>query len=176
MRNTIKLTLSTNSIQQAITELQAYKLEVIAKKNELARRLAERGVEVAKAQVYDLDAVFTTELFHSISSESQGVLNGNAIFVVKADSEHAIFVELGTGYEGEQSPYQFELPEGVDNWKYGDGKTIRHLTDGTYGWFYPTKDGKYIFTKGMPSRPFMHNTAMELYRITAEVAKEVFSA
>lgn len=175
MSKTIRFSLSQKSIQQAITELQAYKLEVIAKKNELARRLAERGVEVAKAQVYDLDAVFTTELFHSISSESQGVLNGNAIFVVKADSEHAIFVELGTGYKGEQTPYPYDFPEDI-SWEYGSGKTIRHLADGTYGWFYPTKDGKYLFTKGMPSRPFMHNTAMELYRITAEVAKEVFGA
>lgn len=174
MRNTIKLTLSTNSIQQAITELQAYKLNVIAKKNEVARRLAERGVEVAKAQVYDLDAVFTTELFHSIHSGSQGVQNGNAIFVVKADSEHAIFVELGTGYEGQNEPYPFDFPENM-NWEYGSGKTIRHLKDGTYGWFFPMPDGTYRFTRGMPSRPFMHNTFTELFRIAREVVKEVFN-
>lgn len=164
--------LSVSSIRQLQKDLEKYRDSLEYKAALLAEKLAERGVEIARVQVSSLDAVFTRELLSSIHSEYKGSQKGGAIFAVVADSDHAAFVEFGTGIIGQESPYPYELPEGV-SWQYASGKTIRQLADGRYGWFYP-KDGQWYFTEGMPSRPFMYQTSMELMREVVKAAKEVF--
>lgn len=172
-KKVISMTLSENSIQNAIKQLREYQNSLEYKCSLLAQKLAERGVEIARAQVYDLDAVFTTELFNSVHSEYKGQIDDGSVWAVVAGTDHALFVEFGTGIVGSESPYPGKLPDGV-SWQYASGKTIRQLADGRYGWLYPGDDGKWYFTEGMPSRPFMYNTSIELQRIVVEVAKEVF--
>lgn len=164
---------SDKSIQNAIKALRAYENSLTYKCRLLAEKLAEKGVEVARVQIADLDAIFTSELIQSIHSEYVGSVKGGGIWAVVAGTDHAAFVEFGTGIVGQQSPYEGKLPEGV-TWQYASGKTIRQLADGRYGWFYPDDEGNWYFTEGMPSRPFMYNTAMELRRIVTETAREVF--
>lgn len=179
IRHEIKFSLSEKSIRQAINALEAYKKELKDKCNLLCRRLAEKGVEIARAEIVNLDAVFTSELLDSIHSEDKG----NGIWAVVAGTDHALFVEFGTGQVGQQSPYPYEFPEGI-SWSYNTGKTIRQaLNDivihgstfvktGEYYWTYIGKDGKAHITKGMPSRPFMYNTANELRDKIVETARE----
>lgn len=181
IRHEIKFSLSEKSIRQAINALEAYKKELKDKCNLLCRRLAEKGVEIARAEIVNLDAVFTSELLDSIHSEDKG----NGIWAVVAGTDHALFVEFGTGQVGQRSPYPYEFPEGI-SWSYNTGKTIRQaLNDivihgstfvktGEYYWTYIGKDGKAHITKGMPSRPFMYNTANELRDKIVETAREVF--
>lgn len=168
----LKADLSVSSIRQLQKDLEKYKDSLEYKARLLAEKLSEHGVEIARVRVASLDAVFTGELISSIHSEYKGSQKGSAIFAVVADSDHAAFVEFGTGPIGAESPYPYELPEGV-SWQYASGKTIRQLADGRYGWFYP-KDGQWYFTDGMPSRPFMYETSLELQKIVVEVAKAVF--
>lgn len=165
--------LSQSSIQNAIKALQSYQDSLTYKCQLLAEKLAEKGVEIARVQIADLDAIFTSELLQSVHSEYRGSIKGGGVWAVVADSSHALYVELGTGVIGKANPYKGTLPEGVD-WQYASGKTIRQLADGRYGWFYKGKDGKWYFTEGMPSRPFMYNTANELRSIIVSTAKEVF--
>lgn len=160
--------LSVSSIRQLQKDLEKYRDSLEYKAALLAEKLAERGVEIARVQVSSLDAVFTGELLSSIHSEYKGSQKGGAIFAVVADSDHAIYVEMGTGIIGAQNPYSGKLPA-----VYAQGKTIRQLADGRYGWFYP-KDGQWYFTEGMPSRPFMYQTSTELMQEVVKVAKEVF--
>ena len=162
--------LSTNSIQRLIHQLEKYRDGLFDKANLLARRLAEEGVMIAGAQIVDLDAVFTGELLRSVRMEEQL----NNVFAIIADSKHACFGEFGTGQKGMDSPYPFPLPEGV-SWDDAVGKTIRqNPVTGNYYWFYPGKDGKWHYTEGMPARPFMYNTSLELQKIIVDVAREVF--
>ena len=173
-KKTIKLNcFSQSSIQNAIKALQSYQDSLTYKCQLLAEKLAEKGVEIARVQISDLDAVFTSELLQSVHSEYKGSIKGGGVWAVVADSSHALYVELGTGIIGKANPYKGTLPEGVD-WQYASGKTIRQLADGRYGWFYKGKDGNWYFTEGMPSRPFMYNTANELRSIIVSTAKEVF--
>lgn len=165
--------LSQSSIQNAIKALQSYQDSLTYKCQFLAEKLAEKGVEIARVQIADLDAIFTSELLQSVHSEYKGSIKGGGVWAVVANSEHAAFVEFGTGVIGKANPYKGTLPEGVD-WQYASGKTIRQLADGRYGWFYQGKDGNWYFTEGMPSRPFMYNTANELRSIIVSTAKEVF--
>lgn len=161
------------SIQNAIKAIRDYENSLTYKCRLMAEKLAENGVEVARIQIADLDAIFTSELIQSIQSEYVGSVKGGGIWAVVAGTDHAAFVEFGTGIVGQQSPYKGKLPEGV-TWQYASGKTIRQLADGRYGWFYPADDGNWYFTEGMPSRPFMYNTAIELRSIVTETAREVF--
>lgn len=165
--------LSTSSVERLKNDLMKYQRDMEYKTKLLAERLAELGVEIARVQLADLDAIFTGELTQSIHSEYKGSLKNGVIFAVVADSKHSIFVEFGTGVVGKQDPYPYPFPEGV-SWEYATGKTIRQLIDGRYGWFYPSGDGKWYFTEGMPSRPFMYNTALELESKIVEIAKEIF--
>ena len=173
-RKVIKMELSQKSIQNAIQELRSYQNSLEYKCRLLAEKLAEKGVEIARLQVTDLDAVFTGDLMRSIHSEHVRDIKGGGVYSVIADDESALFVEFGTGIVGQESPYPGELPDGV-TWEYASGKTIRKLADGRYGWFYRDDNGQWWFTEGMPSRPFMYYTANELRDLIMETAKEVFT-
>lgn len=176
MAKTININLfDTKSIQAAVKTLRDYENSLEYKCMLLAETLAEKGVEIARVQIAALDAIFTSELLQSIHSEYVGAVKGGGVWAVVAGTDHAAFVEFGTGVVGKQSPYPYQLPEGVD-WQYASGKTIRQLADGRYGWFYPADDGRWYFTEGMPSRPFMYLTAIELRDIVLQTAKVVFGS
>ena len=175
-KHKISADLSVQGIRKLQEDLRKYQSSLEYKARLLAETLAERGVEIARVQVAGLDAIFTGELLSSIHSEYVGSQKGGAIFAVVADSDHAIYVELGTGLVGAKSPYPGKLPV-----VYAQGKKFVMLEKpfgkypaGTYGWFYPGDDGHIYFTEGMPSRPFMHNTSMELIKIVTKTAKEIF--
>lgn len=165
--------LSKSSIENAIKQLRAYQNDLTYKCQLLAEKLAEKGVEIARVQIADIDAIFTSELLSSIHAEYHGSTKGGSVWSVVAGTDHAMFVEFGTGIVGKQSPYPGELPDGV-SWEYASGKTIRQLADGRYGWFYKDDDGQWWFTEGMPSRPFMYYTSIQLRDIVLKTAKEVF--
>ena len=177
----IKVSLS--GLNQFKRDLQKYKTNVLERKAELlARRLAEKGVDIAKSNITTLDAIFTGELLNSIHTEYGGSSKGTVTFYLVADSEHAIYVELGTGMVGASKPYPGKLPV-----IYAQGKTIRpatediyvrgelYIKEGEYFWTYIGEDGKAHITKGMPSRPFMYETSLELMQLVVKTAKEVFA-
>ncbi len=164
---------SQQSILNAVNALKSYSNSLTYKCQLLAEKLAEKGVEIARVQLADLDAIFKRELIESIHSEYETSVRGGGVWAVVAGTDHAMFVEFGTGTVGQSSPYKGKLPDGV-TWQYASGKTIRQLTDGRYGWFYPGDNGNWYFTEGMPSRPFMYNTANELREIIVSTAREVF--
>lgn len=173
-KKVFKATLSPSSIQALQQQLGEYQKSLDRKCGELVRRLSERGVEIAKANVTRLDAIFTGELLNSIHTRSGGSGKNTAVFFIVADSKHAAYVEFGTGQIGQEKPYPHSLPEGVA-WNYNSGKTIFEISPGQYGWFYP-RDGKWYFTQGMPSRPFMYETSLELMQEIPKIAREVFGA
>lgn len=170
----LKADLSISSIRNLQKELEKYRDSLTYKCRLLAERLSERGVEIARVQIADLDAIFTGELIQSLHSEYKGSTQYGAIFVVVTDSKHAAFVCFGTGQRGEDRPYPYPLPDGV-SWDYNVGKTIRqNAVTGRYYWFYPGKDGLWHYTEGLPSRPFMYLTSMELIKEVTKIAKEIF--
>lgn len=163
---------SLSSIEKMKKELLNYQSELYDKTKLLCQRLAELGADVARAEIANLDAVFTGELFRSINFKQKSGMADKVVFVVVADSDHAVFVEFGTGIVGKSSPYPVPFPDGID-WEYASGTTIRQLKDGRYGWFY-YRDGQWYFTEGMQSRPFMHGASIEMQRQVVKIAKEVF--
>jgi hypothetical protein len=174
-KRVFKTDLSVKGIEQLKKDLLNYKNNTLQKKvNLLAQRLAEKGVAIAQNNITTLDAIFTGELLNSIQARKGGSVKGTAIFYVVADSRHAVFVEFGSGQLGLEGGYPYPFPEGVD-WQYNTGKTIFEISPGQYGWFYPSDDGNWYFTQGMPSRPFMYETSLELMQLVVKTAKEVFA-
>lgn len=162
--------LSVKGIENLKKQLEHYKNKILQQKVDLlAKTLAEKGVDIAQVNVARLDAIFTGELITSIHTQYGGSTKGTAVFYVVADSQHAIYVEMGTGIIGAQKPYPGKLPA-----MYAQGKTIHYTDDGRYGWFYQDANGDWWFTEGMPSRPFLYETSIELMEKVVETAKEVF--
>lgn len=177
--------LSQSSIQNAIKQLRDYQNSLAYKCQMVAQKLAEKGVEIARVQIADLDAIFNQDLIKSIHSEYDGSVKGGGVWEVVAGTDHAMFVEFGTGIVGQEHPYPGELPDGV-TWDYASGKTIRQAMQditingdtfvkaGEYYWTYIGDDGKLHITKGMPSRPFMYYTSLQLMKLVEKTVKEVF--
>ena len=174
MKTVIKGELSVEGIKDIQRQLEEYKKTFNNKTQLFAERLALEGVNIARMKITSLDAIFTGELLQSIRREPKEITTSSAKFAIITDSEHACFVEFGTGQKGLDTPYPYPLPNGV-SWNYAVGTTIKqNPITGHYYWFYPGKDGKWHYTEGMPARPFMYETSLELNRIIDRVAREVF--
>jgi hypothetical protein len=124
------------------------------------KTLTEYGVEIAKLEVRKLDAIYTGELQNSI----EGFFPSSNVGIIRAGATYAVYVEFGTGVVGKGSPHPDPQGYQYDVNNHGDK-----------GWVYFDEDsGKFRWTKGFKSRPFMYNTAKELERKCIEIAKEVF--
>ena len=174
-KKAFKSDLSVKGLENLKKQLLDYKNNTLQQKlNLLAKTLSEKGVVIAQANIAGLDAIFTGELVSSIHTRKGSGSKGTAIFYIVADSKHAAFVEFGTGQLGQEGGYPYPFSEGIE-WECNTGKTIFEIEPGQYGWFYPGDDGKWYFTQGMPSRPFMYETSLELMQIVKETALEVFA-
>lgn len=156
-----KINLNPREIDRLIKDIKQYKRELTEKVNLLIEKLTDYGVQVAKAQVRELGAWYTGELESSIEgyfSPSVGV------GIIKAGAPYAVYVEFGTGIVGKSQPHP-----SPDDWRYD----INNHGDSGW-WYFNDNTGRMQWTKGMPSRPFMYNTARELENACERIAREVF--
>lgn len=160
MPRKITIQLSEASINQAIKELKAYKRELNKNTRLLVQRLVEAGVEIAKQEVLTLGAFDSGELHDSLDGL---MYTDGAHGIIFTNCGHAAFVEFGTGVVGSGSPHP-TMP-----WQYDVNQ------HGEAGWvYYDEKQGRFRWTKGMPSRPYMYLTARQLEEKVGEIAREVF--
>lgn len=167
----IKVRLSAEGVKQAVQELREYQAKVQAAASAIVAALASAGEEFAVAAV--LPFAETGQLASSIKAET----SGNVGFV-KCSCGYAVYVEFGTGIKGAGSPHP---DTAILGWKYDINQ------HGELGWWYPTdsadpnpykytaKNGTtYAWTRGMPSRPFMYETAQMLRASVIPIARSVF--
>ena len=160
-KTVIRFSLDEKDIDRAIREVKQFKKEFLEKCDRLIEALTDEGVKIAKIQVAQLDAVYTGELMNSIEGYYSPTTN---VGIIKAGAYYAAYVEFGTGVVGSQSPHP-----NPDGWQYDVNG------HGDKGWvYYDDYSGKFRWTKGFKSRPFMYNTARELERICKKIAEEVF--
>ena len=164
--------LDPKSIDKAIKELNKYKKKVESKTTELARRLTELGAEIVRIKIVEMGAYYSGELLSGVSGYFSPTLN---MGFVRVTSDHVAFVEFGTGVALGNTMHPNAEYLAKASWAYGSGEKIFTTQDGKIGWIYPTDDGGFRFTEGMPSRPFMYETALELERQYMQIAKEVFA-
>lgn len=171
MSKTIQVRLDPKSIEAAIKEIQKYRDEVETKAKLLVERLAKMGAEIARIKIVEMGAYYSGELYAGVDGYFDYATNTG---YVKVASDHAAFVEFGTGIKGYIDPHKNGEYLSKASWDYGSGKTIFNTADGRVGWYFPLGDGTWRFTEGMPSRPFMYETSLLLQREYQRIAKEVF--
>lgn len=147
---TIKISLSLADVEKALKDVQDYEKKVERLGEKVVKRLTEDGAKQAQDYAMYMNAYDSGELVSGIVPEfhdEKGYIHSTA--------PHTAFVEMGTGIVGSRNPnLNGTNPagwEGYDIHGHGDS-----------GWNYPGKDGKMHWTKGMPSRPFMYDTAQTL--------------
>lgn len=178
---------SPTSIDNAIKEMRSYQANITYKCKLLAERLASIGVEIARVNVADFEAIYSGELLLSIKAEYNGSIPNGASWMVITDCPWAFYVEFGTGIVGANSLHP---DTGIANWKYDINQ------HGDMGWYY-FKDGdwhniaKYA-NGGLPNMGQMfvareagpelvgtiggHTAVMNNNQIVASVSDGVFNA
>ena len=169
---TINVRLSASGVRQAVGELRDYQAKVQAAAENIVKALCEAGEQYALAAVLPFSQ--TGQLASGIKSEV-----GGDIGYVKCECGYAVYVEFGTGIKGAGSPHP---DTAILGWKYDINQ------HGELGWWYPTdssdpnpykyqaKNGTlYAWTKGMPSRPFMYETAQMLRASVIQTARSVLT-
>lgn len=168
-KRTIKFSLSPESINNALEQLEIYKEQFEAKKHMMMEAIVARGVQIVKEELQDLvysqpgQEFRTNALIESIRGEYDPQTNTGRIWT---DNYYAPFVEFGTGVVGEGSPH----PEaGVHGWQYD------YKGRGWEGWFYfNDRVDRVLHTRGYQSRPFMYNSRKRLESEIPKIVKEVF--
>lgn len=165
MPKTIKMSLSVDSIDAAMGQINAYRDSLQAKCKLLCERLANLGMNTAKvtlsfAQGYyvgDVDADITVE---EIENGYRVVASGETVFIL----EFGAGVRLGYGH-----PQADEF--GMGPGTYPDGKG--HWNDPN-GWYLPGGHGRHSI--GNPPGMMMYNAAKDIRAAIERTVREVFAA
>ena len=156
--------LDPDSIDEANAEIERYETFVAEKAQELVRLLKELGVEKAK-ELVPVDTGVAQASIIGYMDEDKGIIQAGG---------YCKYIEFGTGVRGLGSQHPSPEYLAIMQWAYNSGATIFTTKDGREGWYYPADDGSWRFTEGMPSRPFMFETAQYLKREASRLAKEAF--
>ena len=169
MKKVIKVKLDPRSIDNAIQEIQAYKMDLERRVRLLLKRLIDEGVKIAKAKVVEHKIIHDAELTNSINGYMSVALNAGFI---RVDDEHAVFFEFGTGPVGASNPHPLGVSYKESGWyTKADGKPMDEL----YWWRPLGSDGDtYFFTEGQEAKPFMYETAQKLKDEFPRIVMEVF--
>lgn len=167
MSNTIRINpFDPDSIDAAIKELEKRKRAIHKQAEELTQLLTNLGVEKAR----DLVPVDTGVAQSSIIGY---IDDAEGIGIIRAGG-YCKYIEFGTGVRGRESPHPSAEYKAIMQWAYNSGATIFTTKNGKEGWYYPVGDGTWRFTEGMPSRPFLYETAQYLRKEAKRLAREVF--
>lgn len=160
-RQIVVKSLSVKEIEKAKRKLERYKETLENRVQALIMALTEQGEKIAKVNVVQMGAFDSGTLEASIEGYYSPLLG---VGIIKTDCYYAIFCEFGTGIRGNEAshPKSGELGYAYDVNGYGE--------DGWY--FHNSETGKSGWTTGMPSRPFMYDTAMQLRQEVYALAKQ----
>lgn len=156
---TVKLKLNTKSIDAAIKAVEKYKRKVDKADERMVNELVDYGVKKAKEAAMYMDAYDSGDLVNGIVGEKVETLGS-----VVSTAPHSAFVEFGTGVRGMRSQHP---DPNLANWKYDVNE------HGEAGWWYWGDDGRWHWTAGMPSRPYMYDTAKVMKEAVVQIAKDV---
>lgn len=163
-KHVFKTELSVKGIEKLQEELRNYKVDFNKRVGLFVERLAQEGVMIASLKIVEFDAIYTGELLNSMKIKKGDSFYDGHKWYIYTDCPWAKFVEFGTGIVGMENQHP---NSDIVGWKYDVNE------HGEKGWFY-FKDYEWHWTKGMPSRPFMYETALELQLLVPKIAMEVF--
>lgn len=181
----IEITLDPASIDRAIAIVEKLKSDLGGALKMLCERLANIGVEVARANIIILGAVGETgNLLRSVQCSHEGEVwyvsagdkstgidqDGNGPRSGYTVTNYAVFVEYGTGAVTESQIHpSYVDPHNVLRSRlalklhYNRNKNeVKKGKKFVSGWVFKKGNRFYTMHGGMPARPFMYNTMNEL--------------
>lgn len=160
----LKLSPTEKSINEILKEIRRYRKKVEKAAPEITKRLTEQGVSLAQQNASYMDIYDSGALVNGIEAEYVGGFGvSTAVGKVHSTAPHSAFCEFGTGIVGQGSQH----PDPMPGWTYDVNE------HGEDGWWYYDESGQKRWTKGMPSRPYMHDTAKMLRNMVPETARGV---
>ena len=163
----IKVRLSDAGLRDAERQIQEYKTTLNRKAQELAKALAQKGIDVATVRF--ANAQYAGD--NDVVVEHDPVQTPNG-FAIVAHGKAVAFIEFGTGVM--HSAYGGELPDGVgEHGTYGkeNGKHKR--------WYYYGESGnagtpvKEVDGKGQLNYTSGNDAAMAMWGAVEEMASQV---
>lgn len=177
MSKKIKYTLDEKSIDNAIKELEEYKVWVQKKTEELTRRLAEAGAEFARIN-------FSRAMYSGVNDVTVSVVPIAQGHKIIAQGKAVCFIEFGTGVKHNGAVGTSTHPKGAELGmligKYGQGRGENKY------WYYKGEPGNagtaskkhpgLTRTEGIPAQMPMYHAEVSIIGRVAQIAKEVFSS
>lgn len=170
-KKTIKIELSTSSIDKAIKELEKFKQDCLDKEKRMLEALANIGVREASVR-------FTTAMYDGINDVTVSLEKTDNGYAIVASGQAVAFIEFGTGvYHNTSEPYPNSRPDGIVGiGEYGKGMGKRRA------WFYKGEPGTngevqkngVVKTRGNPAAMPMWYASEEMKRSILQIAREVF--
>lgn len=176
-KHTITASLSENSINEAIRQLQQYKQSLQYKCGLLVERLAELGDKAAIMSISESPLGKTVSMRVEKSPSEMGcqavlIATGKTIEAEGREPFYTLLaVEFGAGIyynSGNEHPKANDLGLGVGTYP----GQIHAFED---GWYYLGNDDKWHYTHGVKATMPMYNASMEIVRQYKRIAKEVFT-
>ncbi len=165
--HTISFSLDAASVDRAIREIEQYRDDLQRAVYELVRRLTEEGREAAVLNILRLGAFDTGELAGELGESIHGAYNdATHVGIIRTDCWYAVFVEYGTGVKGMENPHPGPWNPGPVAWNervYVKYDTYEHGDSGW--WYYNEHEGRVMWTKGQPSRPFFYQMYMQMVQL-----------
>jgi len=161
----IKVRLSDAGLRDAERQIQEYKTTLNKKAQELAKALADKGLDVAKVRFVNAEYAGSNDVSCHVEQ------NGAACSII-AEGKSVAFIEFGTGVM--HPAYGGELPDGVgEHGTYGkeNGKRKR--------WYYYGESGnagtpvKEVDGKGQLNYTSGNDAAMAMWGAVEEMASQV---
>jgi hypothetical protein len=159
----IKMSLSVDSIDNAIKELQAFRDSLDWKRGKLLEELANIGVREASVR-------FTTAMYDGVNDSYVTLETTNGGYVIKAEGHAVAFIEFGAGvYHNTGDPYPNPRPNGIVGiGEYGKGHGKRQA------WGFRDENDELVITHGNPAAMPMWYASEEMRSKIQKIAQEVF--
>jgi hypothetical protein len=161
--------LSVSEINSAIAQLRQYQLELNYKCQKFAEKLANLGLQTAKAILEK--HIYSGETIGSLRIETDEVGAITRLRIV-VESEAILFLEFGAGvkYSGTVNPKSADLGYGP-----GTYPGVGHWDDPN-GWWYLGDDGEYHHSYGIKAAMPMYQATVAMRQQIMSIAKEVFGS
>ena len=159
----IKMSLSSESIKDAIREVKAYRGSLDDKKDKLLEELANIGVKEASVR-------FTTAIYDGMNDSYVTLETVPDGYCIVAEGKAVAFIEFGAGvYHNPGEPYPNPRPEGIVGiGEYGKGYGKRQA------WGFRNDDGELVITRGTPAAMPLWYASEEMRSKIQKIAQEVF--
>ena len=165
MSRKYRVGLSKAEMEELKKEFEKKKKKLDNIDREIVTAMLDEGEKIVKETLRSYNFPYGTgELENSPTTEIEKNGKRGYIFIPE-DVKQGVFVEYGTGIKGSNSPH----PTPPEGWIYDVNE------HGEEGWWYRGDDGELHWTQGMPSRPFMYDSAKELRKRAKDIVKGVIS-